>query len=150
MPLYFFATGLVGFPFHHAPRARHGTPQRLRLVPHGRFAERGRCPRAVRRASARGGALRGAILTTFTIEATFGKLVARLSVDRKRRDAEVVILFDRRIRRIDPVDYWRVETPEKAEAWFRRDSSRPELGSWMEAHAAMCARDPQWLQLEAH
>ena len=83
-------------------------------------------------------------LQSFVVTRAFNKLFARLHVDCWLKEASVTISFDRRIRRIEVVPFHDVADPAMAEAWFSKSAS-VEHGSWLEFHAMMCARDPQWL-----
>ena len=73
------------------------------------------------------------MLASFTVTRTFNKLRATLVVDCTRKEADVILTYDRRIRHIGKIAYHEVSTPEMAEQWFGRPyASKPELGNLME------------------
>lgn len=86
------------------------------------------------------------MLMAFSVERTFNKLRATMHVDAKRREAAVLVLYDRRIvlsADVPKADLASVMTPEGAERWFSRDAG--ERGNWIEAqeyHWRMRAKQP--------
>ena len=73
------------------------------------------------------------MLANFTSAYTFNKLRITLVVDCVRKQADVTVVYDRRIRHLGKIAYWLVDTPEKAEAYWREDSvTHPEHGNRIE------------------
>lgn len=70
------------------------------------------------------------MLANFTICRTFNKLRVTLVVDCVRKDADLALTYDRRLREQRAVPFWEVETPEKAEAYLSRPAG--ELGTMVE------------------
>lgn len=78
------------------------------------------------------------MLTLFALRKTYCKLTIRLMVDCDLKDASVTIVYEARIRRMERVDYWKVDTIEKAQAWLgQMDIESMEL---------LCRRDPDFMK----
>jgi hypothetical protein len=69
-------------------------------------------------------------LANFTIRRQFNKLRATIYVDCEARTASVTLTYDRVIVRQEDISYYRVFSPETAEAWLARDAG--ERGSLLE------------------
>lgn len=74
------------------------------------------------------------MLANFTIVRTFNKLRATLVVDCVRKDADVTLTYDRRLRHHQAVRFDLCSTPEIAERYLsREDIVHPEHGTMIEA-----------------
>lgn len=86
-------------------------------------------------------------LTLFALRSTYHKITVRLMVDCDLKDASLTVVYDRRIRRMERIEFWKVDTLEKAQAWLGRLDGNPEYGSWVEATELRCRRDPDFMKL---
>ncbi len=76
------------------------------------------------------------MITFFQSEKTFYKLRVTLTVDAKRKSAEVMIAYDRLIIRIETVPFHEVYDPAAAEKWLHRPID--ERGNYIERLEWMC------------
>jgi hypothetical protein len=74
------------------------------------------------------------MLANFTIVRTFYKLRVTLIVDCVKKDADISVTYDRRLRHCQPVRFDLCSTPEIAERYLSRaDINHPEHGNMIEA-----------------
>ena len=74
------------------------------------------------------------MLANFTIVRTFNKLRVTLVVDCVRKEADITVVYERRIRHTQSVRFDLASTPEIAESYLSRDDiNHPEHGSMIEA-----------------
>lgn len=70
------------------------------------------------------------MLAQFQIKRHFNRLAISLWVDRDRKKANLLATYDRRILRMGDVEFWKVSTPNDAEAWLSEPQG--ELGNRIE------------------
>lgn len=71
------------------------------------------------------------MLANFTITRTFHKLRATIIVDCVRKEANVTLTYDRRLRECRDIPYHEVSMPDTAEAWLSKPYS--EYGNLIES-----------------
>lgn len=81
------------------------------------------------------------MLTMFTMEKTFYKLVIRLYVDAKRQESSVTVTYDRYIRHTSDIPFHEVATPELAERWLAKPMG--ERGNLVEYMEWRCRTEPR-------
>lgn len=69
-------------------------------------------------------------MTFFQMRKFYNGLRATLTVDLEAKAAEVVIAYHGKIQRMETVNLWEVDTPEKANAWMSRPMG--ERGNFIE------------------
>jgi len=70
------------------------------------------------------------MLASFTIRKTFCKTRITLTVDNERKTADALVIYDGLIVANQPLQYFDLDSPEKAERYLSRPVS--EYGSWIE------------------